>query len=279
LAEGFPISLTVRNVPAYGQAGIELKNSKPNGIGKAWLATIQAACPRGVVDMAVDYDQNHFTKLYSRLRRALARIKGAAILYERDWSGDTVGSEATSISFSFDDNDFEGDWADAGPGTSFSHHLFFVGSSDPAMQVACESESEVDDQGTLETVAGKETYGYLVGVSLLAPVTMVQPDSYACFEDGSASCPDLRDEWHEATDPLFGSGENLAGSLDEGTARALKQLRRSIAGVLVSARLKELPSDLARVVVPLRAGSEAFLGKGHTGHPITVQDAFFFAGL
>ena len=135
-------------------------------------------------------------------------------------------------------------------------------------------------QETFETVAGKETFGCLVGVSLLAPVAMVQVDSYACFEDGFASCPDLRDEWEEATDPLFGPGENLAGGLDRGTIRALKQLRASVARVLRSAGLRELPGDLARRAVPrLRAGREAFVGKRHTGHPITVQNAFFFAGV
>jgi hypothetical protein len=160
--------------------------------------------------------------------------------------------------------------------TSFSYHLFFVGLTDPAMQVRCESECETDDQGTTETIAGKETFGSLVGVSLLAPVAMVQPDCYASFEDGSSSLPDLRDAWHEATDPLFGPGENL---LDEGAKRALKPMRASIARVLMSAKLKELPNDLARVKVPgLRPGSEAFVGRRHTGHSITLQDVFFFAG-
>jgi hypothetical protein len=217
--------------------------------------------------------------LNPRLRSALATIKGSAILYTRDRSGEDVEERFTSTPFSFDDDDWEKNWPDAGPGNSYSYHLFFVGLSDPAMQSDCESESEMDDQGTLETVAGKETLGYPVGVSLLAPVAMVQADAFACFEDGSASCPHLRDKWFDNTDPdtdpLFGPGANL----DEGTARALKRLRASIAHVLMSARLKELPSDLARTKVPgLRPGSEAFVGKRYTGHPITVQDALFFAG-
>ena len=254
-----------------------MKKRKPSGIG-------------GSVDMPLDQDETYFAKLYPRLSRALTRIKGASILYERDWSGDTGRSGVTSNSFSFDDDDddFEEDWGDTGaPGNSFSYHLFFLGLTDPAMKVACESETQTDDEGiletedpvTLETVPGEETYGYLVGISLLAPIAMVQFDAYARFDDGSSSCPELRDEWHAAAHSRLADRGEVVQGLGDGTRRALDRLKTSIARVLRSLGLRELPSDVARTEVPgLRAGDEAFVGQEHTLHPITVQDAFFFAG-
>jgi hypothetical protein len=158
-----------------------MSKTQSNEISEAWRALIRAACPRGVVDMPTDPEEKYFAKLYPRLRRALERIKGAAILYERDCSGEGDEGQRMSNSFSFDDDDWENGWLDAAPGISFSYHLFFVGLSDPAMQVDCDTEHEVDDQETMATVEGKETFGYAVGVSLLAPVAMVQVNTYDRF--------------------------------------------------------------------------------------------------
>ena len=104
-----------------------MRKKELRGIEEVWLATIQAACPGGVVEMPIDHESTYFTKLYPRLHRALSRIKGAAILDERDWSGDRDEGQVPSGSFYFDAHDpedWEADFACVDPGPSFSYHLF-----------------------------------------------------------------------------------------------------------------------------------------------------------
>jgi hypothetical protein len=255
-----------------------MNKKEPSAIGKTWLSAIKRAWPRGTVDMPVDLDESYFNDIYLPLQRALARIKGASLLYEREPSGELEGSEEASTRFMLDRDDVESILDAAPPGPSSSYHLFFLGLTDPALRMACESE-RVDDDGTSEMVPGEEVFGYLVAVSMIAPVAMVQLDSYAHFEDGSILCPDLRDEWHVANDRVFEKGENAALGVPEVAARVLSELRGSISGILRSQGLKELKAELARATVPgLRAGEEAFVGKENTGHRITVQDVFFFKG-
>ena len=77
---------------------------------------IEQAWPEGVVEMTFDSEESYFQDVYSKLRAAIQRLKGARLVHERQPDGGPVW---------FDGSDPEEDPPDDSV-PSRSYHLFFV---------------------------------------------------------------------------------------------------------------------------------------------------------
>jgi hypothetical protein len=246
------------------------------------LEVIRRTFPKGVVDMPLDLEENYFDRVYPKLRARLARLKGATILYERDGAGEIISETGEQRRWSGrddDDEDFADDREQAGSELSSSYHVFFVGLTDPRWQRPCETEEEVDDQGTREIVEGTDTFGCSVGVSLLAPMVIIKLNGMSQYDNGDRSIPDIDGYYEDADGRHLSADDFYRDAVDAPTFQVLQDLRAAITRVLGSVRIPVLAAEEADKPVPwLRAGEGAFVGKKATGHDITVRDAFFFRG-
>ena len=246
-------------------------------------AAIRRAHPKGVVDLPLDAEESYLCAVGSKLRAKLARIKGAAILYEHDETGQTgqAGRAPSSHGFGNEvESDFEDEWGEGDPESTASYSMFFVGLTDPALRQPCEIENEVDPEEARERVQGKITYGYGVAISLLAPYAVVDPTDLSEYEDGSSTVPDIEAWYQDVKGRRLSAEEFYRAELKAPILEALDKLRVAIVRVLDSLSIAVLPAGEASKPVPrLRAGKEVFLGQKITGHPINVRDAFFFRGV
>lgn len=260
------------------------KRSRGKDIRKDVGEAIEQAFPDGVVDFVVDFDEAHLVDVYPKLKAKLSRIKGAAILYERDENGGPGWSENSYSGWRddpFEDDPFEDPsrWDDL----SYSYYVFFVGLTDKQFQFeietdAFEEESELDTI-ELDTIKGKGTMGCTVGISLVAPFAAVELSSFSQFEDGH-SCPDVESPVMGDVDgEVVEEADYLREMLPEEGVRTLHALRDKIARTLESFGIKVLPEEELRKPVPwLEGGGDAFVGELVGVGVITVRDTFFFRG-
>jgi hypothetical protein len=145
-----------------------------------------------------------------------------------------------------------------------------------------QADDELDDVET-ESEFGPEEFdepevigyslGFLLAISLVAPVAIVMDYALDETEYGTDASPPLglpcaSDSAGNIVEPDHRSGLSAA---DRKRADAI---RERLVRAVEEAGLTVLPFDQRQNTVPgLRAGSEAFLSE-----PISVQDAFFFEG-
>jgi hypothetical protein len=244
------------------------------------VAAIRKAHPQGVVDLPRAPEESYLTGVCAKLRAQLRRIKGAAILYEHDATGETgqAGRAPSPPGFGGRaDADVEDDWGEGDPEYASSYSLFFVGLAHPALQQSCEIENDIDPEEDQETVEGKITYGWAVGISLLAPWAIVVATDFSEYEDGTSTVPDIEEWYQDDKGRRLTAEEFYRAELDAPILEALDKLRAAIIRVLDSFSISVLPASEASKPVPwLRAGEETLLGQKITGHPLNVQDALFF---
>ena len=229
-------------------------------IPKELSAILEKTWRNGIVDQ-FDTEECYFHALHARIGEELRRIPGCAAFWETE----------------------EEEWAEEFGGFQ-SYHVFFLSPKGEEFRGEDETtgyaETGEDDSGEddpLEmpeeiTVRGERTEGYALGISLAAPVAVIQWSSLATFEDGSFSAPDI-----QAAD-LAGEppDEDGAGRGYSRTAlRKMKKLRNAIAAVLQKYHIALLDDAVPGLIVPgLRPSREVFLDK-----PVRVLNAFFFRGV
>ena len=238
--------------------------------------------PDGVVEMLIDSEESYFWKVYPKLTKALARIKGARLVHEREPDGEPVW---------WDGSDPEEDPPDDF-GYSHSYHLFFLSPEGEAFTYDTEIEEFVEpefeeeelgedgfeDELTVETVPGRARAGWSVAVSLLAPFAVIALDEMATFEDGSTREPGI--EPHDFTEEgdSTETEEHFRKSRGEQAFEVLLKLRGRIGAILEKHGITVLPEVEWRKPAPwLRGGEEAIVGM--MGEPVRVLDAFFFEEL
>jgi len=233
----------------------------------AILDAIRQAWPEGVIDLPDESDDAPFSQLYPDLKVALSRIRGGAVLYEREPRGGPRWDENSNR------DDDPPDWHDE----SRSYGLFFVSSMDERLAFATDTV-EPEEDGVEHHVSGEGRIGCVVAISLVGPFAITTLNQIEILEDGTQSEPDVElhifDLERRKLDPNDYYRELIG---DDGVA-VLENLRSKIVRVLENLGVAIIAEeDLDRPVPWLRASDEVLVGL--MGEPITVRDAFFFRGV
>lgn len=228
---------------------------------------IRLAWPDGVIEMPTDSDEVRFADTAARLRAALSRIPGAAVLYEREPPGGPRWDDTSDPDEDPPDGDAE----------SRSYGLLFVAPTDERFEFSTET-TEPDEDGIERPVQGEGRIGYVVAVSAIAPFAAVKLDEIALFGDGSRSEPDVQPSIFSLDGRPVDPDDHYRELLDEASFEVLGALRAEIVRVLGEFSLVVIPrEDLERPVGGLRASEEVVAGLA--GETVTVRDAFFFRSV
>lgn len=243
---------------------------------------IEKAWPDGIVDMSFDEEESYFWKIYEKLKANISKVPDTGVIEERAASPDYS---------SIDDEDEDG-LNEAWDEGSRSYHLFVV-PLEPAINVPIdveqgaeeddaeedveedyvEIESEFDEEEFDEPEVIGHSLGFLLAISLVAPVAIVIDYPIEETEYGTDCSPPLGlpcafDSTGQVVEPDY------RPDLNAQDRKRVDEIRKRIVRVLEMAGLKVLPFDQRQKIVPgLKATEEVFLSQ-----PLRVQDAFFFEG-
>jgi hypothetical protein len=232
---------------------------------------IKKAWPDGIVDMPMDEDESYFWDIYDNLKAKISKLPGASMLHE-SWQSPRISS------IDDDDDDEDEDWFGAvSQEPSRSYHLFAL-RPQPRIELQADdlqddAESEFDADGFDEPEVIGSSLGFLLAVSLVAPVAIVMEYVMDETEYGTDASPPLAlpctfDPEGTTVEPDYSS------DLSADDRKRAGAIRQRLVRVAENTGLLVLPFDQRQKTVPgLRAGSEAFLNE-----PITVETAFFFEG-
>jgi hypothetical protein len=162
-----------------------LRNDVREALDRLW--------PDGVVALLYDCEESYFQAVHGKLSGALARIRDARLLCEREADGGPVWWEHS---------DPENDPPDELE-PSRSYHLFFVAPQGREFTFDTEREhleepdpeedafggSGCEEHRPARTIAGRGRTGWSVAVSLLAPFAVITLSDVATFDDGSETQP------------------------------------------------------------------------------------------
>lgn len=238
---------------------------------------IERAWPDGMVEMAFNSDESYFWDVYPKLAAAFQRFRGAQLVHERKPDGGPVW---------FDHSDPVEDPPDDQE-RSRSYHLFFVCPQGKAFAYQTEIESYAEPGGEdggseeewpVEAVAGHGRTGWSVGVSLLAPFSVITLSEMEVFEDGSTSEPSIESQGFTETGQRMDPEVEFRKLKGEQAFAVLLKLRGRICGILERYRIAVLPEGEWRKAVPWLRADEQVLA-GTAGEPLRVLDALFFEGL
>ena len=240
---------------------------------------LDAAFSDGVVQFLGDPDESWLADRERRLKRALARLAGASVLFDRG----RYGLSGNSDEFPSDE-------------PLRSYHVYCVGLRGEQFSYPIETETfgDVDDEGHEHDevdggdlpgwragVRGTATVGCTVAVSLLAPVALVTPDVLERSDDGEVMTepsphPSRFSLDGGPLDALSADQPDRQIIGDEGM-QEVSALRRRIVTLLEALDIAVLTDAEANTTVPgLRAGEGTLLADSDR---ITVRDAFFFLEL
>ena len=249
---------------------------------------IKKAWPDGIVEMPIEEEESYFWDIYDQLKAKLSKVSGAWMFHERPAS-----PEASRIG---NDDEYENGLDETWREGSRSYHLFViepqktiglpiveeVEEEDAGEDEDYQADDALDDVET-ESEFGPEAFeepevigsslGFLLAVSLVAPVAIVMDYALEETEYGTDGSPPLGlpcafDCASNEVEPdrrsyLSAKDRKRADAIQERLVRAVEETGLTV-----------LPFDQRKNKIPgLRAGSEAFLSE-----PIRVQDAFFFEG-
>jgi hypothetical protein len=235
-------------------------------ISQAIQDLLHKTFPEGVVEMTVPPEESHLADLAPRLRARLNRVRGAALVYERE-------PEALLAWNDGDDPD-EDPAADTGP--SASYQVFFLALTDKRFRFQVDDEGE-DEEGNPQKIVGEGWVGCVVAVSVLAPLAVLRFAQREDYDDGSQTLPDI----YHSVFSLDGRPIPLEAYFQEsfGSAAvlALTRLRNRLQKVLETLGIAVLPEAEGQQPVGwLDAGQDLFWRDADPGRPMTVQEAFFF---
>ena len=124
--------------------------------------------------------------------------------------------------------------------------------------------------------SGSGRTGWVVAVSLAAPVAVIELGDVTTYEDGSTNEPEI-ESYGETTDSEpFNREEHFQKSTGPRAYKILLNLRAKIAGILEKSGIAVLPAEEWRKPAPwLRCGEGTI--PPIEGRPVRVLDAFFFS--
>jgi hypothetical protein len=252
------------------------------GLRRDVQEAIDRVWPDGIVELSFDSDESYFCGVQKKLSRAFHRLRNARLVCEREADGEPAW---------WDQSDPDEDPPDEIE-RSRSYHLFFVSPEGKAFTFETEAEGfsapelvtkEFEEAGCGEEppanqIPGTGRTGWLVAVSLLAPLAVIELGEVVAFEDGSTTEAEIE----PSVETADGQPINLEDLFQKTTgARAYKSLvslRARISAILEKYGIAVLPADEWRKPVPwLRAGEDTLIGI--EGRVIRVLDAFFFEEL
>jgi hypothetical protein len=240
--------------------------------------------PDGIVEMPME-DESYFRDIYHELKARISKVRGTWMIGERRASPE-VGSIDDE-----DENEPDEAWLEG----SRSYHLFVIrpqttirlpiddGADTGEGEDFRANDNAQDDVGA-ESEFGAEGFdepevigfsmGFLLAISLVAPVAIVMEYALQETEYGTDASPPLSlpcafDSSGKVVDP------DRWSHLNAGDRKRADAIRERLVRAVEKTGLTILPFDQRQKTVPgLQADSETFLRQS-----ITVQDAFFFDGL
>lgn len=235
--------------------------------------------PEGLVEMPFDSDESYFCVVHPKLQRAFHRIPHAQLLQEREPMGGPIW---------WDGSDPEEDPPDEQL-RSRSYHLFFVSPEGEPFTFYAEAESiteaefmteEFEEAGWGEgppvgRIPGSGRTGWVVAVSLLAPLAVIELGEVITYDDGSKTDAEI-ESYGETEDGKRIDPEELFRTTHGAEAyQGLVKLRAQISGILEKGGISVLPAEEWRKAAPWLRGGQGML-PGIAGRAIRVLDAFFF---
>jgi hypothetical protein len=261
-----------RNVGNLKGQNASLRADVREAIERVWM--------HGIVELPFDPDESYFHEVHPKLQSAFRKIKEAQLLHERGADGGPVW---------WDQSDPKEDPPDDFERTR-SYHLFFVtpvgrdfgfeteaeGFAEPEFTGEEFDEAEWEDNLIPTRIAGRGRMGWVVAVSLVAPIAVIEAGNLTTYEDGSWTEPDIEFDGETADNEPFNREEHFRKTAGPRAYKTLMNLRAKIAGILEKLRIAVLPAEEWREPVPWLRGTEDTIA-GIEGRPVRVLDAFFFS--
>ena len=243
--------------------------------------TLRHVWPDGIVDPSFDSDESYFWEVHPKLSRDLHRINGLRLVHEREAEGRTIW------------------WGESDPDEdppdmiepSRSYHLFFVSPEGEAFAFETETEGiepefmteEFEEAGWGEgppmgRIPGSGRTGWVVAVSLLAPLAVVELGDVITYDDGSTTDAEIEGYGETEDGKRIDPEELFRTTHDTEAYQGLVKLRAQVSGILEKHGIAVLPAEEWRKAAPWLRGGEDTL-PGIEGRAIRVLDAFFFEEL
>jgi hypothetical protein len=269
------------------RVGKSSRTSRPARRGSSATAAtiaklIKKAWPDGIVEMPME-DESYFWDIYDTLKARISKVSGTWMFEER-----SASPEAGSI-----DNEGENGPDEAWLEGSRSYHLIVI-QPQTTVRLPIVDDTDTEDDEDFQADDGKDdvgaasefgadefdepevigvSLGFLLAISLVAPVAIVMAYALEETENGIDASPPLSlpcvfDSSGKLVDPDHWSHLSAEDRKRTDAIRA-KLVRAAEETGLTVLSFKERQ----KTVHGLQAGSDTFLSQ-----PITVQDAFFFEG-
>ncbi len=252
-----------------------LRSDVQEAIARVW--------PDDIVELPFDLDESYFWGIHLELSRAFQRMQNARLVQEYE-------AEGGPIWWGESGSDPDEDPPDE-IGHSRSYHRFFVSPEGTAFTFETEAEGiepefmteEFEEAGWADDalasrIPGSGRIGWVVAVSLLEPLAVIEFGDVVSYEDGSTTEAEIESCAHTVDGEPIRPEEQLRKYRGTQAYKRLVSLREKISGLLEKTGITVLPAEEWRKPVPwLRSGEECLIGL--QGKPIRVLDAFFFQAL
>ena len=130
----------------------------------------------------------------------------------------------------------------------------------------------------MSRIPGTCRTGWVIGVSLLAPLAVIELGDETTFEDGSTYEAKLESHREPAGGKRIDPEEQFRKVRGSAAYEILANLRAKIKALLEKHGITVLPAEEWRKPVPWLGGGDETL-PGIEGRPVRVLDAFFFEEL
>jgi hypothetical protein len=233
---------------------------------------LEDAYPDGVIDVV--WEEDEVDAPHDALRRSVADIPDAQLLYDSSEDGGAGPSWAQDDEDFLDDGDDEfWGWDDI----QRSYRVFFVSPRGMGFEFPVEHEI-VDEQGHEEIETGTGRVGLAVAVSYVGPFALLRVTSLETTGEGVISSPDIELRMFDEEGRPVPADRVLLEVLGEEERRRMEEVREALVNVLESSGHAVLgDEDLRRPVPELDAESNILVGVDEGS--LTVEDAFFFRYL
>jgi hypothetical protein len=216
--------------------------------------------PDRLVEMSFDPNESYFGVVHPKLQRAFLRIPHAQLLQEREPEGGPIWRDGSDPEEDPPDDQLR----------SRSYHLFFVGPEGEPFTFDTEAESiaepefmteEFEEAGWGEgpavgRISGSGRTGWVVAVSLLAPLAVIELGDVITYDDGSTTDPEI--ETYGATEDgkQIDPEEVFRTTHDAEAYQGPLKLRAQISGIMVKHGITVLPAEEWRKAAPWLRGGE-----------------------
>lgn len=244
-----------------------VKTHGTSQVPKDVAVAIKECWPNGVVEQFAT-DESYFHDIHPRVQRDLRNVRGASLLWHTEeekigsWDQDEIDEPPSSDGWQ-------------------SYHVFFLAPDSEEFHFEDETTGieEPEDPLAAEAEAthpGEGWIGCAIGICLAAPYAVINLCSYARYEDGTVSAPDVEsfiysDNTNERVDTDHYHREILTPE----AFQKIEALGCEITSILAKHGIHVLDKHVRDLQVPgLGASEEVFLET-----PLRVIDAFFFRGV